>query len=240
MSITIIFHRVLLLLKLVFHKDPLSVRTSSHCTLRRWQNVIRSFNLRHHQDADDTQIYISVSKNDMLTRVSCIENCVSAVQKWLSHNWLSLNSKKTDVIQFTSGRGKHRVEDLESLAVSDVTIKSSAVVKSLGIDLDKSLSFDQHVASVCKASYFHIRALRHIRKSLPDDVAKTVACSLIGSRIDYCNSLLAGMPEYNYVKLQRVQNTLARVVLKVRKFDHITPALKELHWLPVKLRVTFK
>ena len=71
-------------------------------------------------------------------------------------------------------------------------------------------------------------------------MAKTVACSLIGSRIDYCNSLLAGMPEYNFVKLQRVQNTLARVVLKVRKFDHIAPALKELHWLPVKHRVTFK
>ena len=48
------------------------------------------------------------------------------------------------------------------------------------------------------------------------------------------------MPEYNLVKLQRVQNTLARVVLKVRKFDHITPTLKELRWLPVKHRVTFQ
>jgi predicted Rossmann fold nucleotide-binding protein DprA/Smf involved in DNA uptake len=71
-------------------------------------------------------------------------------------------------------------------------------------------------------------------------VAKTVACSIIGSRIDYCNALLAGMSESNFNKLQLVQNTLARVVLKLRKSDHITPALKELHWLPVKHRVTFK
>ena len=52
--------------------------------------------------------------------------------------------------------------------------------------------------------------------------------------------MLVGMPDYNFVKLQRVQNTLARVVLKLGKFEHITPALKELHWLPVKHRVTFK
>lgn len=102
------------------------------------------------------------------------------------------------------------------------------------------LSFDQHVNNTCRSCYHHIRALRHIRDSLPDEVVKTVAYSIIGSRIDYCNALLSGTSNSNFNKLQRVQNTLARVVLRKRKFDHITPALEKLHWLPVNYRVTFK
>jgi len=66
------------------------------------------------------------------------------------------------------------------------------------------------------------------------EVVKTVACSVIGSRLDYCNALLTGMSKSNFNKLQRVHNTLARVVLRLRKYEHITPALKELHRLPVQ------
>ena len=153
---------------------------------------------------------------------------------------LSLNPTKSDVIQFNSGRGQNRVEDLAFVAVSDVRLEPSTSVKSLGVVLDGKLTFDQHIAGVCRASYFHIRALRHVRGSLPDSVAKTVACSIVGSRIDYCNALLVGMSDSNFKKLQRVQNTLARVLLRLSRSDHITPALIELHWLPVKYRVTFK
>jgi len=203
-------------------------------------NVIRSFDINHHQYADDTQLYITVSNDDVLERVCQLESCIIAVHKWLSHNWLSLNPTKSDVIQFNSGRGQNRVEDLASVAVSDVRLEPSTTVKSLGVVLDGKLTFDQHIASVCRASYFHIRALRHVRESLPDNVAKTVACSIVGSRIDYCNALLVGMSDSNFKKLQRVQNTLARVLLRLSRSDHITPALMELHWLPVKYRVTFK
>ena len=93
------------------------------------------------------------------------------------------------------------------------------------------------MANVCKACYFHIHALRHVRQSLPGDVARIVACSIVGSRLDYCNSLFVGMTDCNFKKLHRVQNTLPRVVLRAGKFEHITPALIKLHWLPVIQRV---
>ena len=79
-----------------------------------------------------------------------------------------------------------------------------------------------------------------MRASLPDDMARTVACSIVGSHLDYCNSLLAGMSESNFHKLQCVENTLARVVSGNTRRDHITPVLRELHWLPVRSRVSFK
>ena len=70
--------------------------------------------------------------------------------------------------------------------------------------------------------------------------AKIVACTIVSSRFDYCNALLAGMSEFNLNKLQHVQNTLAHVVTGLCRRDHITPALKELHWLPIRARITFK
>jgi len=77
-------------------------------------------------------------------------------------------------------------------------------------------------------------------QSLADDVAKTVVCSIIGSRLDYCNSLFVGMYVSNFKSMQRVQNTLSRVFLRRGKFEQITPALIDLHWLPVQYRVTCK
>ena len=62
---------------------------------------------------------------------------------------------------------------------------------------------------ICKACYFHIHELRHVRVTMSKDTAQMIACSIIGSRLDYCNALLAGMSEQNLNKLQRVQNSLA-------------------------------
>ena len=85
-------------------------------------------------------------------------------------------------------------------------IVMSPFIKSLGVVFDSQFSFDNHVAAVMKACYFHMCALKHIRSSLPDEIAKMVACSIISSRLDYCNALLVGMSENNLAKLQRVQN----------------------------------
>ena len=110
----------------------------------------------------------------------------------------------------------------------------------LGVYLYSHMSFDKHVSESCKASYFHIRALRHIRSSLTTEAAKTVAVAIIGSRLDYCNSLLAGTSASNLARLQLVQNTLARDVAQKSRYCHITPVLAGLHWLPVRHRINFK
>jgi hypothetical protein len=93
---------------------------------------------------------------------------------------------------------------------------------------------------VCKACNYHIRALQHIRHLLTVDVAKTLACSIIGARLDYCNSILYGAPMSTVLKLQRVKNSLARVVLHQPKRSHAEPLLHTLHWLPLKQRIHYK
>ena len=84
------------------------------------------------------------------------------------------------------------------------------------------------------------RQLCVLRKCLTTKTATTLVISLIFSKMDYCNALLFGIPDNLLNKLQKLQNACARFVTKRRKFDSISDALKELHWLPVRARIEFK
>jgi hypothetical protein len=86
-------------------------------------------------------------------------------------------------------------------------------LKTLGVIVDPRLTFDSYVSAVCKACDYHIWALRHIRRLLPVEIVQTSACSIVNSRFNCCNSFLYGAPDLKIYKLQRIQNSLARVVL---------------------------
>jgi len=88
--------------------------------------------------------------------------------------------------------------------------------------------------------YHHIRALRCIRPYLDLHSAKTVATSIVHSKLDYCNSLYYGLPKFQINRLQHIQNTLARTIVQAPKFKHITPILKSLHWLKVSERIEYE
>ena len=92
-------------------------------------------------------------------------------------------------------------------------------------------------------SFFNIRALHdlhHIRASLTTETSETITAAIVGSRLDFCNSLLAGTSVSNLTRLQLIQNTLARVVAQKPRFCHITLVLSDLHWLPVRHKISFK
>ena len=100
-------------------------------------------------------------------------------------------------------------------------------------------SHNAHVTALCKACYFHFKSLRHIRRSLTDDMAKSIAVALVQSRLDYCNSLLFGISQFNLDKLQRVQNIAARLALNDWR-SPIPHLFVKLHWLPIHSRIKFK
>ena len=82
--------------------------------------------------------------------------------------------------------------------------------------------------------------LFRIRKHLSRNSTETLIHAFVSSRLDYCNSLLYGLPQAQLDKIQRVQNAAARLIFKQPKFSHITPVLHQLHWLPIKYRNEFK
>lgn len=96
------------------------------------------------------------------------------------------------------------------------------------------------VSQMCRSLRFQLHKIGSIRNFLSREATKTLVTSLVLSRLDYCNSLLAGVSADKIKKLQLLQNNAARMIAKQRKSCHITPILKELHWLPVKERICYK
>ena len=101
------------------------------------------------------------------------------------------------------------------------------------------MSFNKHVSSAVRGCNFHMSGLRHFRSLVSDEVAHQIACSIVGSRLDYCNSLLLNCSKRNLDKLQRVQNNLARVVCNSSRW---TPAEPQYHCrsLSVRQRIDYK
>jgi len=108
--------------------------------------------------------------------------------------------------------------------------------RRLGVTVDNHLSFDQHVSDVVRSCNYHIRSLLLIDR----ETAVNLACSIVASRIDYCDSGLYGVSETNIAKLQQMQNNLARVVCKSPYNTNVTKLLHEVHWFSVWHRITYK
>ena len=99
---------------------------------------------------------------------------------------------------------------------------------------------NSHITKVCSVAYYHLCNICRIRNVLALDSAKSITHALVTAKLNYYNSLLSGMPKSAISKLQRIQNMAAKMVSRKTKFDHVTPILKFLHWLPVEYRIQFK
>jgi len=127
--------------------------------------------------------------------------------------------------QFKSNLGKHLWEQSgSSTLLTDVNMAGCIVpltdIVKLGVTIDRQLHLT-HTKNVCKSSYYHIWALKHIRSSLSTDMAKTVASALVNSRLNYANSVLYNISSVNMLKLQWFENSLARVVIYTKRVEHI-------------------
>jgi len=127
-----------------------------------------------------------------------------------------------------------------SVQVGSATIHPSAVVRHLGLHLDSELSMKHHVAKVAAVCFYHLRRLRQIRRRVGTEVTIRLVLAVVISRLDYCNSLLAGAPLATFGPLQRVQNAAARLIFELTPRDHISPSLMQLHWLPICWRIEYK
>ena len=113
-------------------------------------------------------------------------------------------------------------------------------VRNLGVVFDSNFNFLNHVSQVIKSTRVQARDLYRIRPLLDMNTSVLLANALMSSRLDYCNSFFLSLTYFELRRLQRVQNSLCRIVTRFSKFSHITPQLKKLHWLPVRYRVQFK
>ena len=109
-------------------------------------------------------------------------------------NKLKINDSKTEFLVLTSSFLKQHFNDL-NISVGNSRIAPSISARNLGVIFDNHMSLDKQINSICKSAFFHLRNIGSIRNMLTDDACSQLIHSLVTVRIDYCNSLLYGMPD---------------------------------------------
>ena len=201
--------------------------------------IIGRHGVKQHHYADDTTLFVELrGPSDYPSER--LKRCIDDVVIWCLFNDMKINPDKTETMLVSSLTQLKQYDQTRALHVADSTVTLSGSVKILGVTIDSNLTYDKHVELVCQSCNYHIRALRHIRHMLPLHVANQVACSIVSSRLDYCNSLLANTSAHNTGKLQRIQNNLARIVFNSPARASASPLLQKLHWLPINHRIRYK
>ena len=202
--------------------------------------IIDSHSIIHHSFADDLQFQMSAPPDRISELHHSIQSCMCYVKTWATANINKLNDDKTELMLVTCIRTKylHSLPTLITIGNAQIPIKQS--VKNLGPILDCHLTMNAHVSNIARTCYFELRRLASIRRFLTSTATVTLVSAFVLSRIDYCNSLLLGSAHDATSHLQRIQNYAGRVIIRLPKSTSITIHLKSLHWLPVKVRNTYK
>ena len=151
--------------------------------------IVNEFGINYMSYADDLTLYMNLGPDPSATEQR-MSDCTSAVSKWLMSNGLLLNPAKSEVIRTGTSAQLNKINN-DPVTVAGIPVSPKTHIKMLGVTFDSRLNFEKHVTETCSTASYHLRGLRHIRKVLDKPRPNTIACSIVNSRIDYCNSVLA-------------------------------------------------
>jgi len=197
--------------------------------------------VQYHLFADDTQSYDHCSISAVPSLLTRLSSRVADLANSYASLRLQLNPAKTEFILFGSRRNLTNLsDDCHSIIVGSSVIQCTDVVRDLGVLSDSEMSMQRHIclrndlycvewgvklyslthsqrhiSKVTSVCFYHLRRLRQIRNYVSQSVMAQLVTSLVITCIDYCNSILAGLPAFRVVPLQRVQNAAARLVLNL-------------------------
>ena len=157
----------------------------------------------------------------------------------MSSNRLKLNPLKTELIWLHSSR-RNPTFLREDIVLLGSPITPVNVDRNLGVILDENMTMSEHIARVCRNCYYQLRQIRKIKRSLTASSKTLLVLASVHSRLYYCKSVLNSLPWSRLQLLQSVLNSAARLFRGLKRFDHISPVLIDLHWLPYPQRVIYK
>ncbi len=203
------------------------------------EDIVQSHGVQSMFYADDSQLYLIMESSDRAAQLAKVEDCVREVKAWTVSNKLLLNDTKTEVIHITS-RFLRQLDPIASLTIGLSQVDVADEARNLGVVMDKHMTLSTHINNVCRSASYAISKIGQIRRFIDRVTAERLVHAFVTSRLDANNSLLYGLPMTAIAKLQRVQNSAIRLVTCIKRDQNIDSARKDLHWLPIKDRITFK
>ena len=161
------------------------------------------------------------------------------IVRWSHAHFMKINPDKTELLLLYPPSLNREVL-IKGILFEDQCIRFSEFVKNVGVWIDKNLNLSQHVNNIVSHCYKILKDIARIKKNLERNHVENLVHAVITSRLDYCNCLLMNISKENLYKLQKVQNSAARLVLGLRRRQSARAALRELHWLNVEARIIFK
>ena len=152
-----------------------------------------------------SRLYISMSQSNGATALQDLTFCIQDIMSCNVSNMLKCNPKKTQIIHFSSRFSP--AEPVPSIKVGDCSITLNNEVKDLGVTLDRHLTFKTHINNICLSASRSIHHIGKIRNFLSRSATERLIHVFVSSKLDYCNSILHGLPSYELEKLQQLQNT---------------------------------
>ena len=204
--------------------------------------ILNQHGILYHKYADDIQLYPTFDPRvtgEHEQAVQRLVHCIQDVRQWMLLHKLKLNGDKTELIYFVSKHNSRKV-NFRPVDLGGCSVTPAKNVRNLGVVMDHNLSMVDQVTAICASCNYQLCRLSSIRRYLTTEATKRAVQASIISRIDYCNAMLSGLPNTQIVRLERIQNKAARLITRTPYQDHITPVLRELHWLPVSQRIIFK
>ena len=203
---------------------------------------IQSLNYDIEGFADDHQLFKSflpVFQVEVLG--SGINDCLQNVSRWMDEFFLKLNKVKTKILVLAPPSILSQIE-IKGIFTENTCIRFVSCAKNLGVWIDENLNFAAHIRKVVSSSFMVIRAIAKIKFFLPHEYLCTIVCSLVLSKLDYCNALYYGLYKSELSLLQSVQNAAIRLIDGNHKYDRVplSPLYEKLHWLRIQERIVFK
>lgn len=183
------------------------------------------------QYADDTQLLLPFKPNSSQLAANKINEDLLSIQQWAKYNCLKLNPNKTELMLIGSGPLVKKTNF--ELEFSNATLLPSDYVKSLGINIDQSLTFSQQINTLCGRMARMLYQLCRIKRCLSYKFRKTLAQSLVLSHLNYCDLVFLNTSKENRQRLQRLQNWAARFVTNSNRRTSALPLIRELKWITI-------
>lgn len=182
--------------------------------------------------ADDTQVYLHFNHSNYLQATDLINADLQKIKQVSEEHNLNLNSSKSCVMIFGNKNNINFLKDNLNINIDGVALPIVDSAKNLGLIIDNDFRFKNHVKKMLQKSFMSLKLLYSNRHILNFNLKKNLCESLVLSNFNYCDFIYGPcLDSFSTNRIQKVQNSCARLIYNLRKYDHISPAINNLKWL---------